>query len=321
MYPRFVDRVVELEELVELAERDFNPTLFIYGPEGCGKTRLLRELVARLRGRGFLAVYVDAQSTRSLEEVVEGPRELVEALTEAVAGLAGPAGRLAALAATRLSRKLAKRRVEGARLAVVVDDVARPVGLDVVEAYAKDLLNLVEELYGLGASSVLAVASTSEGLSRSLLARHSYVRLRELWNLGLEAAEELMENLGAPRQLRSEAWRLTGGNPRAIVELSRRGWRTHQWLKAVEASLKTLLDALPSKLKTLLAKAVEDVDSLIEEPELSKALIEANLVTPIDRPCLGYTPSPDPDLGVGQRYAWQLPAYKGTIAKLMGIER
>ncbi|RLF14275.1 MAG: hypothetical protein DRJ97_06575, partial [Thermoprotei archaeon] len=54
----------------------------------------------------------------------------------------------------------------------------------------------------------------------------------------------------------------------------------------------------------------KDLLNLVEEHSLRDFLIDANLIAPIDRPCLGYTPPQDPELGIGSFYAWQLPAYK-----------
>ncbi len=57
-------------------------------PEGCGKTRLLRELTDRVRRReDYLAIYVDAQSTGGLEEALAEPQELVRYLSAVVEGL------------------------------------------------------------------------------------------------------------------------------------------------------------------------------------------------------------------------------------------
>ncbi len=310
----FVDRGEELSALAELAARGFYPVLYLYGPEGCGKTRLLLELAGRLERGGYLVVYVDAMSARSVRGAVLGPPDVVDALAEAARG-AGPAGRLAALAVLELGRALARRRVEGRGVVVLVDDVARPLGLDLIEAYAKDLLDLLEELYALGARSALVLATTSEGTSRRLLARHNYVRLRGLWNLGPAATSELLEALGAPLGVRAEVWRLTGGNPRSVVELWRRGWDLSSWLRDVEASVRPLLEGLP---RDRLRAAVEDVDSVLDEPWLRDRLMEANLIAPVDRPCLGYTPPVDEELGVGERYAWQVPAYRVAVGRLVG---
>jgi len=50
---RFVDRVAELSVLQGFAGRGAGVSIYLYGPEGCGKSKtwLLRELVSRLEGR------------------------------------------------------------------------------------------------------------------------------------------------------------------------------------------------------------------------------------------------------------------------------
>ncbi len=316
----FVDRGVELSRLLGFAERGFYPVLYLYGPEGCGKTRLLREFVSMVKDReGYLAVYVDAQSTGSVEEAVLGGREIVNNLLAGALEASGaPVGRLSALALTRFSRWLDRRLVRGRRVVVAVDDVARPLGMDVIESYVKSLLGLVEELYGLGASAVLVVASTSEGLSRSLLARHNYVRLYQLWNLDYESTRRLVEVLGGSLDLVDDVWRATGGNPRSIVELYRLGWSLEAWVEGVERSVMVLVRDLVDRYRRQLLDVVVDVDSVDEYPELGRLLVERNLVTPVDRPCLGYTPPVDCELGVGRRYAWQLLVYREIVMRLVG---
>jgi len=58
------------------------------------------------------------------------------------------------------------------------------------------------------------------------------------------------------------------------------------------------------------------VDSVLDEPWLRDGLVETNLIAPVDRPCLGYTPPVDEELGVGERYAWQVPAYRVAVGGL-----
>ncbi len=318
MYPPFVDREAELNVLQRYAERGFYPVLYVYGPEGCGKTRLLKELISRLKGReGYLAVYIDAQSTGSVEEALTGSREVVELLTAALEASSGPVGRLLALLLTRFTRWLDRRVVRGEHVVVAVDDVAVSLGVELAESYAKSLLSLVEQLYSYGASSVLVVASTSEGESPRRLARHSYVRLVQLWNLSRDAALQLMDVLGAPEEVWEEVWRLTGGNPRSIVELAVQGWDIGGWLEAVERSVSLALGDAVKRYGAPLAEVVEDVDVVDDYPELRRLLVEANLVTPVTRPCLGYTPPVDPGLGVGRRWAWQLPVYRHAVRRLL----
>ena len=66
-----------------------------------------------------------------------------------------------------------------------------------------------------------------------------------------------------------------------------------------------------------LAEAVEDVDAVAKHPQLLKHLLDSNLITPVDRPCIGYTPPVDPVLGVGRRYAWQTPLHRRLARRFL----
>jgi hypothetical protein len=92
-----VDREVELAALTMLAERGSPSVLYLYGPEGCGKTRLLREFTERFEG---VVVYVDALEERSPERALElSPpiRHAKRVLASVVDAAAGPpVGRLLA---------------------------------------------------------------------------------------------------------------------------------------------------------------------------------------------------------------------------------
>ncbi len=321
MYPPFVDRAEELRVLEGFAVAGFYPVLYLYGPEGCGKTRLLRELYSRLAGRrDFLVVYVDASEAGSVEDAVFST--VPEALSEIIAGVAGVAlggspGKVVAALLPRLLRRLRERLIRGKHVVVIVDDVARPLGVERVELLAKKMLDALDDLRAKGAESVFMVATTSEGLSRRHLARHNYVALAQIWNLGRDAHEQLLDALGAPRDARRDAWLATGGNPRFTLMLSSLGWSVERLESWVERSVRASLGDTLEAYREALAAIVEDVDALSEYPVLEEKLLEANLVTPVDRPCLGYTPDPDPELGVGERYAWQAPVYKRVLARLL----
>jgi len=66
---RFVDRERELEALREWCSRSRVTPLYIYGPEGSGKTRLLKEFTLRLKeylGGDSIAVYINALEGESV---------------------------------------------------------------------------------------------------------------------------------------------------------------------------------------------------------------------------------------------------------------
>ncbi len=314
---KFIDRVEELSKLMSFCSKGFYPILYIYGPEGCGKTRLLKELYLRIKGRSdFLAVYVDAQVVSDVREAVLGPDEVVKVLAEVASELVGPPGRVVSLAILRLVRRLRVELIRGKHVVVLIDDVVRSLGLDSIELFIKNLLNLVEELMGLGAESVFAVATTSEGLSRRLLAKHNYVVLQQIWNLDRNSFTELLRELSAPDDVVGYAWELLGGNPRLALMLKALNWSFKDLKEDLRRRLEPLLEDL-TIFSNELKEVIEDIDSVIKYPKLLNHLLTENLITPITRPCLGYTPEINKELGVGKYYAWQVPIYKELISKYL----
>ncbi|MEM4742296.1 MAG: ATP-binding protein [Ignisphaera sp.] len=142
---RFVDRVEELSKLMAYAEKGFYPILYLYSPEGSGKTRLLKEFYRAVGDRDdFLVVYVDAQSVEDLKKAVYAPPQLLQLVVDVAKEFAGSAGRIAALAILQAIRMLKKVFIRNKHVVVLVDDVAKPLGLDMIEIYSKNMLNLLE---------------------------------------------------------------------------------------------------------------------------------------------------------------------------------
>ncbi len=324
---RFVDRFEELSKLLEYSRRGFYPVLYLYGPEGCGKTRLLKELYNRVREREeFVAIYVDAQSVSNIDEAVYAPPELIQLLTELVQSVHEAIGRAVARLLPYAMRRALERKIRGKHVAVVVDDVARPLGLDMIESYAKKLLDLAEWLTEHGASSVLVVATTSEGRSLEILWRHNYVSISLVWNLPKSAFEELSQQLEPPnRDAVEEAWMLVGGNPRMLLEIATSyKWNAQSWFSKVIERVEAVYRKV--KLRNLakhLEHAVEDPDYLYTEPhpqveELYNLLLEENMVLYKKVSTLdGSYIARDPDLGVGSYIAWQIPAYRRAFSELL----
>jgi len=219
------------------------------------------------------------------------------------------------------------------RIFVVVDEVTTT--FTNVEAYAKSMESTMnvgrpEELRDV---IVNFFALTSEGYSRDLLARHSYVWQAYVWNLPRRDFEELYYRAREiyPGQAPpfDEVWKALGGNPRRLEELARLGWDVEKYKRQLAGELKVGRLAKYLRKRGLLGLAlrvVEDVDYLYhgEEPELitlEEVLARANLVMDVPRDLeLGvhvdaaFDPPPvDRDLGVGQYYAWQVPVYRDLL--------
>jgi len=318
----FVDRASEMRYLLELAERGSPLPLFIYGPEGCGKTRLLEELREEAKRRGYLVLYVDAKERDHRRALRGSSREIAEVALEVLTA-AGSLGTALAWALARVIDLYDRRlRFRGRRVLLMVDEVVEGIGLSDVERYAKALHDLVRELVEeRGAESVLAIATTSEGSSRELLSRHGYLRLSYLWNLDEASFTELARALGAPSTVVERVFELTSGNPRALIDIATLGWRTDQWLEALYAERVRPLryERVVVERVRELEEAIEDPDALAHaDPALRRLLVEKNMVMYLGHPLTPETrPRPRRGLGIGEEFAWQLNAYRILAKRLV----
>ncbi len=315
----FIDRSEELSILMRYAEVGHYPIFFIFGPEGCGKTRLLKEFIKYLKSReDYLVTYLDALESSSVEEALVGPKELLELAISTTSSVIGESvGSVLAKLLPHLIRRVFGSLVKGKHVVIAVDDVARPLGTHLVETYTKKLLDLTEWLLSRGATSVLVIATSSEGSTYEYLYRHNYVNIQTLWNLSEGASYELLKVLKAPEELWRTIHRYSGGNPRTIIELSTLSWSKEEHLRRLKRRYGPVLQRVIVKYSTHLKEALEDIDTLINYPELTKVLIDANLVTPITRPCLGTTPPISKELGIGRYYAWKIPAYRELLKEIL----
>jgi len=340
----FVGRMAELEAVKRYNSRQVYLPIFVFGPEGCGKSRLFREAVKKFREwyPDGVAVLIDTRKSSLADAVVATApvdvkklaKQLAKAMFRSLSQITH-FGRFLAEAATSIPRYIRAKDVK--RIFVVVDEVTTT--LTNVEAYAKAMESTMnvgrpEELRDV---IVNFFALTSEGYSRDLLARHSYVWQAYVWNLPRRDFEELYYRVREiyPGQAPpfDEVWKALGGNPRRLEELARLGWDMDKYKRWLARELKVGGLAKYLKRRGLLGPAlrvVEDVDYLYhgEEPELTtleRVLAKANLVMEVPRDIeLGVhvgaafdPPLVDRDLGVGQYYAWQVPIYRELVREAL----
>ena len=317
----FVDRERGLEQVREVAERGTRFPLVVYGPEGCGKTALLRQALEVLKSMGYSVVYIDPLG--------RDPRERL-LTTEDVARIAGriieevvrlPVSELVGAALTLVSRLFGRR----GRIALIADDVFQAIGVERVEPLVKSLLNLVEYPPA-GYERIVVLVASSEGVSRRRLGRHNWAELRMMWNLSRRGFEELYEQLPGPKPPLEEAWRWTGGNPRYLSRLYEAGWRVERVVEEIIVE-RRVLRALAKRWGGALEAIVEDPDSIMEDYErlenLAEKLIELNMLAEmveyrsgdlwVDQP----PPERDPELGIGRYYAWVTPLHREAVRRLL----
>jgi energy-coupling factor transporter ATP-binding protein EcfA2 len=318
----FVDRDRALAQVVEWAERGTRFPIVIFGPEGCGKTAFLRQAAALLRELGYDAIYVDAAHLHFIAHT--DVADVVRRLVEAAAETSGVAQLKLANLAVDIVKELLDRWGRG-KVAVLVDEAFQAVGLDKAGIYVKSLLNLIEyppRSY----ERIVAVAATSEGLSRREIGRHRWGRLMMMWNMPREGFRQLYDKIPGPRPPFEEVWRWTGGNPSVLAALYENRWR---WDDAVRAFIEQrevayIIRSLTPTERAWLEEAVGDPDTLFvrERMSLLNKLVEVNMVAEVmgryeylwvDEP----PPEKDPEQGVGRNVAWQTPLHREAVRRAL----
>ena len=317
----FTDRDVALEQIAKLAERGTYTVHVVYGPEGCGKTALLKQAKAVLEEEfGYHVLYANPLAKRTEEILQYSPsaRELVEKAFSIFSDPLAKAVDLVINVAGWIIQKFHK-----AKVAVLMDDIFQAIGVENAEAYVKALLNLIEWPPAEYDKIVVLVAS-SEGITRERVGRHRWATIKVMWNMSKEGFRQLYDVLPDPKPPFDEVWRWTGGNPDALEGLFEAGWDVERVVEDLAVD-KGLSAAFAERWRAHLAKALEDPDYLWEEPEaegLAKELVERNLVVLlkgrrpdawVDQP----PPESDPELGIGRYYAWQTPLHREAVRRAL----
>ena len=215
----FCDRERALQQVRVFAEKGTWHPIVVFGPEGCGKTAWLKQAAELLRELGYEVIYVDPMHKDFI--VHTDVKDLVSRFVEAASEATGVAeAKLASLAVTAVRWFMGRRR---RKVAVLVDDAFQAIGLDKAAVYVKSLLGLTEYPPE-GCERVVAIATTSEGLSRKEIGRHRWAELAPMWNMSEKGFKELYEKLPGQKPEFKEVWGLTGGNPEMLARLYQASW-------------------------------------------------------------------------------------------------
>ncbi len=318
----FVDREVALRQLEWIAERGNTHPLVVYGPEGCGKTALLRQARAVLEDYGYHVVYVDPLA-REVGEVLQFTSSLRGVVRDVFRLFPEPYSRIVDVAISVAGH--AMRSLSRPRIAVLMDDIFQAVGVDKAEIYVKALLNLIEYPPSAYEKAVVLVTS-SEGVTAERVGRHRWADMYIMWNMAREGFAQLYDVLSSPKPSMDEVWKWTGGNPEMLIRLFERGWDVDGVVLAVLGGrrLDDLVGDLDYDEKRILEEAVWDPDVLRarEAAGLRRVLTEKNLVIRVmlREPRLWVDvppPERDLELGIGRYYAWQTPLHREAVRKAL----
>ncbi len=222
---RFVNRKEELEALRTFCSRFRGLPLYVYGPEGCGKTRLMREFVLHFEdyfSENPIALYIDALEDEDIEKALtcnSSIKPILNSVISLLEKLGVPIGKkLAENIVTIIEKLFKEHKLQNANIVVIivviVDDVVKAIGLDKIEWYVKRLYELLWKIYEkYRPKTINFIIIASEGESLELISRHRHTRVRLIWNLEKEPYKELFNILQPPKNIDfEEIWRLLGGN-------------------------------------------------------------------------------------------------------------
>lgn len=314
----FTNRENALKRITEWAERGIVNVQVVFGPEGCGKTAWLKQSAVLLREQGFDVIYINPVEREFFVEI--GVEDVKKRLLDILRESSVSAWVKAVDILIVLGRELL--RAGRKKLAILADDIFQVIGLSKAAMYVKGLLGLIEyppRSY----ERIVTVVATSEGLSRREIGRHRWADILPIWNMPEGGFKHLYEKLPGDKPGFEEVWRITGGNPKLLTELYQRKWDVSRLVNELirKKDIGRLVESLSDGEKKLLAKAVDDPDTLMcrEGIPLMDRLVELNLIVDnmyerdpwfwIDVP----PPEKDPELGIGKEIAWQTPLHREAI--------
>ena len=317
----FVNREYALKQVEGFSEKGTRYPVVVFGPEGCGKTALLKQATEVFRELGFDVIYVDPlrRDFIAYTDIGEVVRKLREVAVEAIG--------IAQLKLATLALDIVKDLISVWRrkyVAVLVDEVFQAIGLDKAEIYVKSLLGLIEYPPN-SYERIVAIIATSEGLTRSRIGRHRWALLRPIWNMSKRGLEELYEKIPGFKPKFEDIWMLTGGNPDILSKLYQANWNVEKVITEYVKS-KEITPSFIVKWRNWLEESIRDPDILWDPStpeELIRELIAKNLImyNLYDRDVWFWIDEPPPEkdleLGIGRYVAWQTPIHKEAVKKVL----
>jgi energy-coupling factor transporter ATP-binding protein EcfA2 len=326
----FIDREVEVRSIFT-SEKGVvlgGWITVLYGPKGCGKSRffeVLSQITSEIGVDTDIVIVSSEREVWSVERVYT-PKTLKDIINYLASSLninITTDGEVRGYAdMVRLVDTISKYVVYRLRrkrdVIIVLDEVGAdsPERLSEfrgwLESFANVLRNDASRYWKEFNGSLALIALTSDAMVKEIRFKVGMkVNWVFMWNLPYEAMVRLSRELGLgydPKIL----WRLTGGNPRALVRIKINGlrsWFEMEVLKSVQVLLREAGKVLKERLWLGIEKLINNVDDV--DPELEKVLLELNIgiFTGGGIP-ISEVPK---EVWIRENYAFQIPAYYYTL--------
>ena len=327
---RFVDRMREAKAILDEGEKAVLNGMItvLYGPKGCGKTSLFKvlyEVVTSMEDADVDVVIVGSEKEAWRAEKLYTPKTLSDILREVkgvlgfnitstgevTSSLAIDATKIISLMVGYTAQLLKSRR----KVIIVLDEVKADSSERLaefrgwLEGFANTLLWDAGKYWMEKGGSISVVALTSDAMVKEIRNKvGSKVNWALIWNLPYDAMVELAEqlNLSIDAEL---LWRLTGGNPRALINIKVAGLK--EWVKS--DVIRRLVDALEDastsipedRLWVEVERAVDNID--VAHVHLKTAMLRHNVAMYVAGGMpISELPRED---WVREYYAYQMPAF------------
>ncbi len=282
-------------------------------------------------GEEAIAIYIDATERNSIEKAIltskttEIAKDILERLAERFLNI-GIGRVLSDMISTILEKAILRKRLEDNYVLVIVDDIAQVVGVEKIEWYVKWLYELLWKLRReYKPKAINFIVTTSEGKSLRLVERHRHAHTAMIWNLDKRSFRELFHKLKPPKSIEFERiWRLLGGNPGKLIELAENyNWNIKRMTLSYSIRLADIVRTIAGQgLTSELKMAIEEPDNIAEITtermrKLEEILIENNLIMRTGLLLDFSEIRPQPEIGLGKHYAWQIPMYRDIMAKTL----
>jgi energy-coupling factor transporter ATP-binding protein EcfA2 len=329
---KLVDRRREAKAILDESEKAVLNGMItvLYGPKGCGKTSLFKalyEVVTSMEDTDVDVVLVSSEKEAWRAEKLYAPKSLNDILGE-VKGILGfnvtstgevtsssaiDATKIISLMVGYIAHMLRSKR----KIVIVLDEVKADSSDSSerlaelrgwLEGFANTLKWDAGKYWMEKGGSISVVALTSDTMVKEIRNKvGSKVNWALIWNLPYEAMVELSKQLELdlePQLL----WRLTGGNPRALVSIKVVGLK--EWIKS--DVIRRLVDALEDastsipedRLWVEVEKVVDNID--VAHVYLKMAMLKHNVAVYVAG-SMPISELPREDW-VREYYAYQMPA-------------
>jgi len=282
---KFVDRDYEVKNVIK--KRIFTPgwVTVLYGPKGCGKSTLFNALRYAIKDLGINLDLVIVSSEReawkaekiyvskNLKGVLEYIKSLLKFSYNPIKGnIIGfvDITKLIGLLIGHIAHSFKETR----NVLVILDEVKADSDTRLaefrgwIESLANDLLVDNTE-YRRRGGSIAVITLTSDALIAKIrYVIGSKVEWNLMWNLPRSALDNLAGQLKL-KEYRELLWKLTGGNPRALINIKRSGlreWIMNEVIETIRLTFDVEARSDPKNLWRVFSMISENPDEL---PELS----------------------------------------------------